>query len=119
MITKELFVDTINALKRHEEYNSKCTDAFQIILNEDRVVIGYDTSILTSQIIKLLEASMHDNSDWIEYFIYDLDFGKDYKEGCANYKDKTPIDLSSAEKLYDFLYMEIIDSNFKFKKDKK
>ena len=111
MISKELFVESINAIKKQEEYDHKCTDAFQIILNEDRIIIGYDNSILRTQLIRVLEKLMEDNGEWIQYFIYDLDYGKNYKEGCAIYKDKSPIDLSTAEKLHHFLYREVMIKN--------
>ena len=117
MITKEMFGACIDAIQQQEEYDRKCTDAFQIILNEDRVTIGYDNGILTRQLIKLLVACMNDKGDWIEYFIYDLDYGKNYKEGCATHEDNAPIDLSTTDKLYDFLLNEINEKlalNYKF-----
>jgi len=110
IISKEMFVACILAIQRQEEYDHKCIDAFQTILNEDRIVIGYDNSVLSTQIINLLVACMNDNGQWIEYFIYDLDYGKEYHEGSVMQKDKTPIDISTEEKLYDFLKDEYLNS---------
>ena len=85
MISKELFVQSIESLKKQDEYDRKCVDAFQDILNEDRIVIGYNNSILTSQIINILTELTNDDNGkyggWIEYFIYELNFGENYKIG--------------------------------------
>lgn len=107
-ITKELFVETINAIKKQQEHDDKCHDAFSIILPDD-YVSGYDNHVLANQLTKLLKLSMNDNHEdsWIEYFIWDLEFGDKYKEGCAMYKDDTNINLSDAENLYDFLVGEL------------
>lgn len=39
---------------------------------------------------------------WIEYYIYELNYGKDYRPGCATDKDGN-IDLSDAGALWEFL----------------
>lgn len=56
-------------------------------------------------VVKLLEKLMGDSCGNISYFIYELDYGKEYKEGCI-LDNKDFIDISSAEKLYDFLMIE-------------
>lgn len=106
MISKEMFGACIDAIQQQEEYDKKCTDAFQTILNEDRIVIGYDNGILSRQLIKLLVACINDKGEWIEYFIYELDYGKKYTDGCVTHENKTPIDLSTTDKLYEFLLKE-------------
>ena len=106
MISKELFVASIDAIKRQSEADEKRTEAFQVILNEDSVVIGYDTTILSTQLITVLETLMCDDGDWINYFLWELDFGKTYTITTAEYADGSPIDLSTSEKLYEFLLKE-------------
>jgi len=105
VITKELFKETIEALEKQYAHDSKCTDAFNIILPEDRVV-GYDNNIIMLQLITLLKLSFKDDSDWIDYFIYDLDFGRDYKEGCVMSKDKKPIPLVTIDDLWNLLHSD-------------
>ena len=39
----------------------------------------------------------------LEYFIFELDFGKKYKDGCFIDANGKNIDLSSAENLYKYL----------------
>ena len=45
--------------------------------------------------------------EWLEYFIFDLDFLRDAREYSITYADGTPIDVSSWDKVYDFLVREI------------
>lgn len=102
VITKKLFIEVISALKKQSDHDSKCTDAFNIILPEDRVV-GYDNNIIMLQLITLLKLSFKDDSDWIDYYIYEIDFGRDYVEGCVLSKEKKPIPLATPSDLWNLL----------------
>jgi hypothetical protein len=104
-ITKEQFVSSIEAIKEQYENDEKITKALNII-QPDSFNSFNGGSVLVTHLIKLLEDFTNDKNSWIEYFIYELDFGVKYKEGCATYKDKTPIDLSNAGTLYEFLKSE-------------
>jgi hypothetical protein len=108
MLDKTLFVDTINVMKKQREHDSKCSDAFKIILPSD-FVTNYDNSLLFNQLTIILESQFNDEGlhSWIDYFIDELDFGQKYKLGCATYKNGENIDISTAEKLYDFLVKEM------------
>lgn len=57
-------------------------------------------------VIKLLENMFHDG-DTISWWIYDLDYGTKYEDGCITENDGTIIDLSTPEKLYDYLIKNI------------
>ena len=35
--------------------------------------------------------------------MWEIDFGKEYQEGCITEEDGTPIPLSNAEELYDLI----------------
>lgn len=100
---KKLFIETITAIKEQLEHDRNCHDAFSIILPND-YVSGYDYSKVLNMLIKLLKIEFNDNSEWIEYFIWDLEFGDKFEMGMVteNY-GKDIIDLSSIDKLYDFL----------------
>lgn len=76
--------------------------------------IFYPYSRYESKMVELLEAIMIDaKCQWISYFIYELDFGKNYVDGCVSYKKDNggSIDISTPEKLYDFLIKNIEESN--------
>lgn len=94
---KELFIETINQIQKQVVHDRKCSEAFDILLPNDYTT-GYDNNILYNQIIKLLQVQMSDESEdsWIEYYIWELDFGKRdgnvYIDG-RNVQLKTPSDL--------------------------
>ena len=48
---------------------------------------------------------MQDNFGNISNFIYELNYGREYREGCVLDKNGN-IDISTPEKLYDFLMSE-------------
>lgn len=106
-ISKALFVETIKCLKKQWAHDDKATQALEKIFDAGSFS-GYKTHYVTNQLIKILQVAMNDdNADsWIEYFVFDLDFGKKYTVGCANNKDGSNIDLSHAGKLWDFLNKE-------------
>lgn len=100
----ELFTESIEALEKQSLHDNKCAEAFKTILPHD-FVSQYNNSYISEQLIKLLKVSLSDNhrDSWIEYYIYELDFGKKYKKGCATNADGSEINLSTAKDLYDFL----------------
>lgn len=102
-MTKELFLESIEALRLQSEHDSECSKAFRVILRNDHVS-GYDNHWLANQLIKLLQVEFNDDhkDSWIEYYIYDLEFGKLYHEGCVT-DNGTNIDLSNSDKLYEYL----------------
>lgn len=103
VIPKKVFVESIKALKKQSEHDHKCYKLLGQVFED----FGgwYNNDALHSQLIKVLKMSLNDDNDssWIDYYIYELDYGRKYHEGTANRKDGSNIDLSSASKLYDFL----------------
>lgn len=105
-MSKELFLEVMSSIKQQAEIDNKCSEAFQTILSNDHVT-SYNNSLLLNMLIKLLKIYCNDYEDsdksWIEYFIWELDFGKKYKEGWVVKENNINIDMSTEEKLYDFL----------------
>lgn len=104
-ITKELFLESIEALKAQSEHDKKCSEAFEVILPHDHVSL-YDNDRVVGQLVKILKVlteDSHPNFDdgspgWIDYYIYDLEFGEKYRPGSVSvagedYELKTPEDL--------------------------
>lgn len=56
-----------------------------------------------------LEKMFCDDADlgWIEYFAYDLDFGKKYEDGMIKDADDSIIKLATIEDLYNVLIKEM------------
>ena len=102
-MTKELFIATINSIKKQIEIDRKNSSMLQEMFPDDSIYCGYNNSELFNALNKILKESMKDEYDWIDYFIYELDFGEKYYDGCVLDRDKSIINLSTAENLYEFL----------------
>ena len=104
MISKEKFLEIINRLKSYNELQNKINDLFkenidnkeEDFMNAGSICIGHE-----SVVVYLLEKIF--DTDMISYFIYELDYGKKYKAGCVLDENMNEIDLSTPEKLYDYL----------------
>ena len=104
MISKEKFVEIINRLRDYNDLQNKIDDLFKDnidnrerdFINAGSICIGHE-----SVVVYLLE-NMFD-TDMISYFIYELNYGEDYTEGCVLDENMNNIDLSTSEKLYDYL----------------
>lgn len=104
MISKEKFVEIINRLRSYNNLQDKINDLFRSnidnkemdFVNAGSICIGHE-----SVVVYLLEKMF--DTDMISYFIYELEYGKKYKAGCVLDENMNEIDLSTAEKLYDYL----------------
>ena len=108
IISKDKFIEIINRLKSYDELQNKINDLFKEnidnkemdFMNAGSICIGHE-----SVVVYLLE-NMFD-TDIINYWIYELDYGEKYTEGCVLDENMNNIDLSTAEKLYDYLVQAI------------
>ena len=104
MISKEKFIEIINRLRNYNDLQNKIDGLFKEnidnkekdFINAGSICIGHE-----SVVVYLLE-NMFD-TDMISYFIYELDYGEKYTKGCVLDANVNEIDLSTAEKLYDYL----------------
>ena len=63
--------------------------------------------------LSLLEFIFNDKDQWISYWIYELDFGRDYRDGSVTYASGEAIPMKTAEELYDFLINELKEGKVK------
>lgn len=104
MISKEKFVEIINRLKSYNELQDKINNLFKEnidnkemdFMNAGSICVGHE-----SVVVYLLENML--DTDMISYFIYELEYGEKYEKGCVLDANMTEIDLSTAEKMYDYL----------------
>lgn len=101
--SKELFIETMDEIKKQHIHDSKCSEAFKTILPDD-YISGYNNIHLHNQLIKLLKLAMNDNHNdsWIEYYIYELDFGEKFTKGDVKIKNKD-FELKTPEGLWELL----------------
>lgn len=108
-IDKKQFCDCIEAIRLQSEHDEKCTKAFQTILTEHNVYIGYDNHWIKNALMGLLQTLMNDISltidsmTTIEFFCNEMDFGKKHKENNQ--------DIFTSEKLYEFLKQQMNEKN--------
>lgn len=105
MISKKQFVKIINRLKDTDDFvketNNRARKLQDSIESAETNAMGLAISH-ESIVVELLE-DMFNDSDYISWWLYDLEYGRDYKDGCIQDADGKIIDLSTPEKLYDFL----------------
>lgn len=106
-MNKELFIETIEKIKEQHLHDVKCSNLIgQVFSNGFQANLMYENHLLMNQVLKILQVQMNDENahhSWIEYFLWELDFGKKNNKLKAYRQDKTEIDLSDAGKLYDYL----------------
>lgn len=102
MISKKQFVDTIEAIKKQLDHDRNCADKLKDVYKDAfKANLLYDNSFVVEGLLRLLKEIFNDKSGWIEYFIYEMEFGS--KDLGVWREDKSKVDISDAGKLYDFL----------------
>ena len=102
MLSKNDFVKYINILK---DYDKLQQDLYDISNGAISLFEIESINKLEDSVLKLLEYVMGDDYKMIDYWIYELHFGKDYHDGCVT-EDDINIDISTVEKLYEYLTKE-------------
>lgn len=109
MITKKEFIDIINKLKEVDDFVNETNEKARKL---DNAIISdfFNASSLSISheniVVKLLEKIFND-TDTISYWLYELEYGSKYKEGCLRESDGTIVDISTSEKLYDYLIKNV------------
>lgn len=97
-MTLNEFQGFMNEIKKVYDYENKLNDFLK-----ENVEDGYiyqPTCIDTA--INLLSFIFKDTTDWIGYYVFELDFGKEYKSGYIMVKGED-VPLATVEDLYEFL----------------
>lgn len=100
VLTKEEFVSYIDFLK---ERNDRTKEAREILSAEFGISFLHPYYLYEEKLVELLSKVMNDTFSNIEFFIYDLNFGEKYTDGVIKDGCGKIIDISTAEKLYDYL----------------
>jgi len=100
MIDKKTFVQIINNIVEQEKIDSDFGKALESVC-DSYCLYGTKNKIYQSLFLTLKEI-FKDKNDWIVWWIYETDCGKN-KELKAYYKNKKEIKLNTSEQLYDFL----------------
>ena len=92
----------------------KWTEQFQNEMNQVMLKFGdglFAPQDCTFALQKTLEKMFGDDNEtacgWIEYFVYELDFGKKYKDGMIKDGEGNYIKLATVTDLYNLLIKEM------------
>ena len=100
MISKEVFV---NIMHRLEALDSKMDRADAALKELSPDFCGLYIPEIVDLVVDTLREVFNDNKhDSIGYFVYELDFLRRFHMGSVTVNDE-PIDLSTWDKVYDFL----------------
>ena len=98
---RDLFIDTMNKI----EALAREQDEFDAMLHkiDPEFGGGYIHNKTIFLLEELLSKMVNDKYDNISYYMWEIDFGKEYEIGCITEEDGTPIPLSNAGELYDLI----------------
>ena len=113
MITKKQFTDIINHIKEVNDFVNETNDKARK-LHDSMISDFFNASSLSisfeDDLVKVLE-NMFD-TDLISWWLWELDYGRRFKIGYLIEADGiTKPDLSTAEKLYDYLVENLKGEN--------
>lgn len=105
MITKKKFIEILNIL---QDTDNICTEVNQIFkeCRDNKISDGMNAASLMichEDIVVELLQNIFNDTDTISYWLYELDYGRKYRDGCLREADGTTVDISTPEKLYDYL----------------
>ena len=122
MISKEKFVKYINFIKELEDKEWKLQSCLQDCFGKENVgsifVFNEVVPKMIEMLCDLMEIEYNRDphiGDDIQYFIYELNFGKSEDAVEAITVDRKTYDLSTAEKLYDYILESNKEKNVKWK----
>ena len=109
-ITKDEFVEILDRLKDSSDLVRKVNGLFRD--SRDNVECDFCNGAALqisheSMVVFLLRKLLKDAVENVDYFIYELDYGRKYEPGMITDENGHDIDFSSAEKLYDYLAGEM------------
>lgn len=109
LLTKEEFCEYINFIKARVEAEDKINDLFTEEFS-DSIFLPYGRCIdkIVSLLSKIMRCEAIDawGTNDIDYFIYEMNFGKRWPEYTVYDENEKPIPMSTPEEFYDYLIKE-------------
>ena len=101
-MTKEKFINIINQLQESNRIVSEVNKVFrESTLNTDFCNAAGMAIYHEGLVVELLDI-LFDSDGTIEWWVYEADYGKKFTAGSFRVNG-VPVDLSTAEKLYDYV----------------
>ena len=99
MISKELFVQTMERLEKLERKMNNVDEALHELSPD---FCGFYIPETIDVVVDLMRDVFKDKNDWLGYFIYEQDFLNTLQSNDVQVVG-VPVDLTSWDKVYDFL----------------
>ena len=107
MLSKKDFNDVMSFIQERQKVEFEINGIFS---KEFFDCSFFPYSKYEAMMIKLLSIIMEDESGWISYFIYELEFGEKYEDGDITATDKDGKEVMIPMKTIDDLYQVLIDN---------
>ena len=108
-MTRELFIESIEALKKQYEYDIEVSkNLAKVFTNAYDANLLHENHLVNNALMKILKVENNDlelceyGQSWIEYFCFELNFGAKYKDGMITDKGSN-VDFSDSGKLWNYL----------------
>lgn len=106
ILNRQEIVDILNRLREASDLKKQVDELFRNsrenvendFCNAAALQISHESSV-----VFLLKRIMRDQYEYIDYFIYELDYGRKYEAGMITDENGQDIDLHTPELLYDFI----------------
>ena len=99
MISKELFVKTMERLKSLDEKMNAVDDALHELSPD---FCSFYVPEITDIVVDLLKGVFNDKDNWLDYFVFEKDFLRIMKYGDVMV-DNNIVDVGNWGNVYDFL----------------
>lgn len=100
-ISKEHFYEIIAEMENLKKFEYSFVDIIQKYFTDDRIFIGYNFSQINSAIFELIKFEFNDIGEWLDYFVYDCNYGECPILELVNGEE---VDIKK-ENFYDFLIL--------------
>ena len=106
ILSEKEFVDVMNRLREASDLQEEVDKLFRNsrdniendFCNAAALQISHESSV-----VFLLKRIMRDQYEYIDYFIYELDYGRKYEDGMITDENSQDIDIHTPDLLYDFI----------------
>lgn len=95
-MTKENFSELINAVKNHSDY------IYNLYKDYGIDFVNSPVMEIENEITKYLKAQFDDKCDWIGYWMWELNFGENWKPGTVT-ENGNDIPLKTIDDLWNLL----------------
>lgn len=104
-ITREQFIEKMQVLLDWDKEKEKLQNVVELLCPSSYTMVEFG-STFTAEYIKLLSMMVGDEGDWIDWYIYENDFGKN-GDKLACFCNDVEYQITDAGKLYDFMKLVV------------